>query len=306
MASMASILASMASMEASTNNVAEHNSVPNGTELRNEALANALQHKQDFTQKEWEAFGVSGLRCDHYVNAGGEYFVPVNAIHEDRLREDGRPMRFADFVQHEKTQVFGDPVELEASVLALRLYTSVFFKRLNQPFYMEEDDETYYSDEVPTPIHNHRYKFPATIFLICKALSRARENTEKTRRGDRHGSMSGTVLYRGIKCTKSSEGFRDRGGTHVGPLSTTSDLSVAVKYALQGGQKDALILRIVPRSMQVGVDLGYLSCFPEEKEYLYPPCTHLKPLKQSEQIKYKYADDVSFECIEVEPTFPAT
>jgi hypothetical protein len=251
-------------------------------------------------------------------------------------------MRFADFVQHEKTQVFGDPVELEASVLALRLYTStahtpprfpvrpvqplprahsslalctaakygrytsVFFKRLNQPFYMEEDEETYYSDEVPTPIHNHRYKFPATIFLICKALSRARENTEKTRRGDRHGSMSGTVLYRGIKCTKSSEGFRDRGGTHVGPLSTTSDLSVAVKYALQGGQKDALILRIVPRSMQVGVDLGYLSCFPEEKEYLYPPCTHLKPLKQSEQIKYKYADDVSFECIEVEPTFPAT
>ena len=59
-----------------------------GEELTNEALSEALlrERKQtlsrttrEFTQEEWDAFGVHGLHHDHYILSGGEYFEPFDA-----------------------------------------------------------------------------------------------------------------------------------------------------------------------------------------------------------------------------------
>ena len=57
-----------------------------GEELTNEALSEALLHERkqrkpsaagtrttrEFTQEEWDAFGVHNLREDHYILSGGE------------------------------------------------------------------------------------------------------------------------------------------------------------------------------------------------------------------------------------------
>ena len=59
-------------------------------------------------------------------------------------------------------------------------------------------------------------------------------------------------------------------------MSTTADLSIAVKYSLS---KTALLFRIITNTfMQCGADLQFLSAFPAEVEYLYPPltCEHLR------------------------------
>jgi hypothetical protein len=52
--------------------------------LANPALAEALLQKTEFTQQEWDAFGVDGLRMHHYVKSGDSYFQPFVAVTSTR------------------------------------------------------------------------------------------------------------------------------------------------------------------------------------------------------------------------------
>ena len=47
-----------------------------GHELRNAELAAALRSKTEFTQQEWEAFGISDLRNDDFIKMDNMYFKP--------------------------------------------------------------------------------------------------------------------------------------------------------------------------------------------------------------------------------------
>ena len=71
------------------------------------------------------------------------------------------------------------------------------------------------------------------------------------------------------------EEFLKKGGTELAPMSTTSDLKVAVQYS-QG--VNAVLLRLRTDSfINRGPDISFLSAFPGESEYLFPcaqpPCT---------------------------------
>ena len=48
-----------------------------GIELVNEKLAAALSSKTEFTQEEWDAFGIDELCSDHFVRVGDVYFHPA-------------------------------------------------------------------------------------------------------------------------------------------------------------------------------------------------------------------------------------
>ena len=61
----------------------------NGKELVNNKLASALQNKTKFTQEEWDSFGVSHLRMDHFIKSGAAYFQPDIRLGE---RDQGRPV----------------------------------------------------------------------------------------------------------------------------------------------------------------------------------------------------------------------
>ena len=56
-------------------------------------------------------------------------------------------------------------------------------------------------------------------------------------------------------------------------MSTTSDLAVAVSYGLSCG---SLLFKIVARNIvQQGVNLQWLSAFPTEAEFCFPPLTYV-------------------------------
>ena len=82
------------------------------------------------------------------------------------------------------------------------------------------------------------------------------------------------VLYRGMRDLKVDKEFLQNGGTELAALSTTDDLGVAVQYARAANGSSALIFRIVvTNAMQLGIDLRFVSAFPHECEFLYPPLT---------------------------------
>lgn len=82
------------------------------------------------------------------------------------------------------------------------------------------------------------------------------------------------VLYRGMRELKVDKEFLQNGGTELAALSTTDDLGIAVRYARVTHGSSALIFRIVvPNAMQLGIDLRFVSAFPHECEFLYPPLT---------------------------------
>ena len=49
-----------------------------GSPLEHPALAQALAKQTQFTRKEWEAFGISKLRMDHFIVSGNSCFRPAN------------------------------------------------------------------------------------------------------------------------------------------------------------------------------------------------------------------------------------
>ena len=81
-----------------------------------------------------------------------------------------------------------------------------------------------------------------------------------------------------MRDTEVTDDFLRRGGTEVAPMSTTTRLDVALRYAVAPGMTKALIFKIRTDSfMQRGAAIQFLSAFPEEEEFLYPPLTFLKP-----------------------------
>ena len=71
----------------------------------------------------------------------------------------------------------------------------------------------------------------------------------------------------------------------MAPCSTTEDLKIAVRYATnwdgRGSSKVALIFRVVVQNfMDQAPDLSFLSVFPHEKEYLYPPLSYFQPVRK--------------------------
>jgi len=88
-----------------------------------------------------------------------------------------------------------------------------------------------------------------------------------------------TVLWRGMKGMVADKNFMQQGGTEMAFMSTTTDLSVAVRYSLSA---NSLIFKIRPRGfMGTGADLQWVSAFPNESEYCYPPLTYLRPLRRT-------------------------
>ena len=89
-----------------------------------------------------------------------------------------------------------------------------------------------------------------------------------------------------------------QGGTEMGCLSTSSSVDVIVRYAKSN---HPLLLRIkVTTPMQRGASIKWLSMFPEEEEFLYPPLTYLKPL-----FKQKIKGCSNGLVVTVVPSFPS-
>ena len=92
--------------------------------------------------------------------------------------------------------------------------------------------------------------------------------------------------------------FMEKGGTDFACVSTTASESVAV-HNFASHTKLPLVFRVVSKScMDRGADISFLSVYPSEQEYLYPPLTFLRAL----EIKMETLSGVELLVATVEPT----
>lgn len=215
-------------------------------------------------------------------------------------------MRLADFVLHSFSVIAG---LFPPEVLALRLYTTAAFRSLNTP--LRDQSAT----RPPHP-------FPITINYIKSGIGKLR--AVEASQGDK-GTLD---LWRGMKNLAATHAFKKDGGTELAPMSTTTDLAIAVKYAASPA---SLLLKIKTKSFMqrgapplnralvvthstsrvlkcsrpdglqrplTGADLTYLSAFPGEAELLYPPLTYLRPTGVDMAFE---AQGTCFTVVEVEP-----
>ena len=135
-----------------------------------------------------------------------------------------------------------------------------------------------------------------TTIAAADATARA-ENERATR-----------YYWRGMRGLRTGVGFHEMGGCELGVMSTTEDLSIALRYALgdaigtDGVASTALLLRLNVRNFKHdGVDIAFLSFFPHEHEFLYPPLTLLEQPTSVASVVY---GATTYVIIDVAPQYP--
>jgi hypothetical protein len=148
----------------------------------------------------------------------------------------------------------------EAELVAMRLYTTLAYKFMNDPL---RDDERYGRRE-PCLL-------PVTTYFAQSGIKKLRAV---------HVASGGSTFWRGMCNREVPDDFIRMGGTELAFMSTTRDLGVAVRFCLS---QRSLLFKIVSSGfMTMGADVQWLSAFPDEAEILYPPLTYLKPTGRSQ------------------------
>jgi len=239
--------------------------------------------------REFERHGTEeDLECLDYVlhaQAGSSELTFQNG----RRRDTGRNgERLADFVAHTNAQTacLG-----EAHVLALRLWTTACYKSLVEPLRV--------GSRTARPAH----PFPVTISLIKEGISRLRAcaagSDQKHDHNHEHVDANGPAcvdLWRGLRNVVVPADFACHGGCELTPMSTSSSLATALSYAQSGS---SLLLKLRTHSfLQRGVSLEFLTAFPGEEEFLFPPLTCLTPTGRRMVVT---KGSVTITVVEVEP-----
>ena len=193
---------------------------------------------------------------------------------------------FADFVAHPSAVT----AELTpAEVLALRLYTTAVYRSLNAP--CRDTSQT-----------RAAHPLAATVACLSQGIKKLRAVGASS--ADANKPLT---LWRGLADLRITDEFMERGGTELGCMSTSAAADVAVRYACAHDSCDSgvvCLLRLNTASfMDRGADLAFLSAFPEEAEFLYPPGTYLRPLGASE-VHHVAAAGIEVTVVDVAPTFP--
>jgi hypothetical protein len=192
----------------------------------------------------------------HYIRF--EITSEKQSRYSNGVRDKGRGQtKLADF----KTNPKAVAANLnEAELVAIRLYTALAYKFMNDPL---RDDERY-GRRQPCPL-------PVTTYFAQSGIKKLRAL---------HVASGELTLWRGMCNREVPDEFMRMGGTELAFMSTTRDLSVAVRFSLS--QRSLLFKIVSPGFMTMGADVQWLSAFPDEAEILYPPLTYLKPTGRSQ------------------------
>jgi len=100
-------------------------------------------------------------------------------------------------------------------------------------------------------------------------------------------------------------------------MSTSASQSTAAEYATRHSARYSLLLRLhASKFMDSGCDISFLSAFPDEQEFLYPPGTYLSlkegSVKTHETVLLKrqtsrgdvLSQEAAVTIVDVEPAFP--
>jgi hypothetical protein len=210
--------------------------------------------------------------CQNYcldfssISADFHYIVHEAAVEQkfwNGTRDHGRSgCRLADFM------ALPQAIEAnltEAELVSLRFYTSHSFNSVNMA--LRDQQRT-----VPHPL-------PGIVTNIQRGLKKLRALGS-----DDSSSKQTVVLWRGMSDMQLPQEFNAQGGTELAPMSTTTDVSFAIKYAIKTDTLSALLFRFVTRNnLERGADVQWLSMFPGESETLFPPLTFLQRTRTEPQ-----------------------
>ena len=200
--------------------------------------------------------------------------------------DQGRPpVRLNHFTSHDNAI---QAKLLEEEVAALRIYTTLVYKYMNQPL----RDTLRYEKGRACPL-------PVTTYHAEKGIKKLRGLRSTT---SEQQQAQDVVLWRGLRSTHVTADFTKHGGTELAFMSTTKNLDVAVRYSLSA--HSLLFKIVVPNFIALGAELQWLSAFPGEEEILYPPLTYLAPTNQIDEVRVDCGDGrrVCFTVIELRPT----
>jgi len=198
-------------------------------------------------------------------------------VFQDPAKADGRAGKLLDyFVDHPLSR---NAQLLPEHVVALRLYTTAAYQTINTHLR---------SNDAPHP-------FPVTVAYLTDGIKRLRAKDL-----GEGGGEAAADLWRGMRNVQVGEGdcFRDRGGTEIAPMSTSASYEVALEYSSRAEKR--LLFKIKTSGfIDRGAGLQYLSAFPDEQEFLYPPLTFLESTGEEEVVTLH--NGVEYTIIEVVP-----
>ena len=148
-------------------------------------------------------------------------------------------------------------------IIALRIYTTSSYSRINDPLRADPPQR-------PHP-------FAATTYFISDGIRLLRAVA-----ANQPDAYIERILWRGMKDLGITGQFLTEGGTDYACVSTTASQEVAVLNFAASSLP--LVFRIVTKnSINRGADISFLSVFPHEQEFLYPPLTYLHCVKMERE-----------------------
>ena len=250
-----------------------------------------MEHGTDEDREcfEYVVNGTAGSLAKTWPHAGGLVMDEFRSPADEDGRA-GKPLSY--FVNHPSAL---EAELLEEHVVCLRLYTTACYRSLNSPLRerakAEESAGLAASAPMPPP-----HPFKVTIAYLADGIKRLR--AVGASRDDRHERRD---FWRGMRNVEVPDEFSVDGGTEYAPMSTSSDLSVALAYSNKSEKR--LLFKVATNGfIERGADLRFLSAFPNEAEFLYPPLTYLQPTKIRDTICIgQGSEKVEYTVIEVEP-----
>ena len=225
-----------------------------GTEVDQECFNYVAYQEAGSSDKKFQ----NGWMRDRDPATGKVY--PEREILDPAAPGGKRGMRLADFHAHEVSRLCQLTLE---EVFVLRFYSTAGFRSINNPL---RDQGRHRRGEA--------HGLAVLVFILSSAIKKLRAWA-----GTGDNKLKSQNLFRGMSNRKVFETFMQDGGTELAPMSTTSELWVALKYS-QGGETATILWLRSSNFMDRGVDLEWVSAFPFEREYLYPPLSYLKPIQQ--------------------------
>ena len=118
-------------------------------------------------------------------------------------------------------------------------------------------------------------KYETTIFCITSGIVKLSRFSVIPPNRRLFRGLGGMILPE--QFLKEKNGFR--GGVEWGLMSTTMDKNVATQYSGVDRQRGS-VFEIVPGRIDIGAELSWLSQYPGEAEYLFPPLSCLEVIDE--------------------------
>ena len=239
-----------------------------GTAEDRQCLFYILHQKVGSLQKKWAHSG--GLVMDAFSDAAA-------------AAADGRAGQMIGYFVDHPSAIKAEL--LPEHVVALRLYTTAAYRSINVP--LRDAGSSGSGRAKPHP-------WPVTVSYLADGIRKLRAVE-----ADAPDCMENRDYWRGMRDVRITDCFRADGGSEFAPMSTSSDLHVALRYSDRAASR--LLFKVLTHSfIERGADLRFLSAFPDEVEYLYPPLTFLQPTGREDAVTI---GDVNYSIVEVVPHF---